>query len=100
MHLVEKVHAVLLTGESAFGLSAADGVMQWLEERKYGFDVGVATVPIVPAASLFDLAIGRADVRPDSTMGLAACESAQSEWKTKTGTVGAGTGATVGYLLA
>jgi len=69
MHLVEKVHAVLLTGESAFGLSAADGVMQWLEERKYGFDVGVATVPIVPAASLFDLAIGRADVRPDSTMG-------------------------------
>ena len=99
MHLVEKVHAVLLTGGSAFGLSAADGVMQWLEERKYGFDVGVATVPIVPAASLFDLAIGSANVRPDSKMGYAACESARADWKTKTGTVGAGTGATVGHLL-
>jgi len=99
MHLVEKVHAVLLTGGSAFGLSAADGVMRWLEERKYGFDVGVANVPIVPAASLFDLAIGRADVRPDSKMGYAACESAQDDWGAETGTVGAGTGATVGHLL-
>ncbi len=99
MHLVEKVHAVLLTGGSAFGLSAADGVMRWLEERKYGFDVGVANVPIVPAASLFDLAIGRADVRPDSKMGYAACESAQDDWEAETGTVGAGTGATVGHLL-
>jgi L-aminopeptidase/D-esterase-like protein len=99
MHLVEKVHAVLLTGGSAYGLSAADGVMQWLEERKYGFDVGVTTVPIVPGASLFDLAIGRADVRPDSKMGYAACESAQKNWMAKTGTIGAGTGATVGHLL-
>lgn len=99
MHLMEKVHAVLLTGGSAYGLSAADGVMQWLEERKYGFDVGVATVPIVPAASLFDLAIGRADVRPDSKMGYAACESAQKDWTAITGTIGAGTGATVGHLL-
>ena len=99
MHLVEKAHAVLLTGGSAFGLSAADGVMRWLEERKYGFDVGVAHIPIVPTASLFDLAIGRADVRPDSKMGYAACESAGTNWSIHAGTMGAGTGATVGHLL-
>ncbi len=99
MHLVENVHAVLLSGGSAFGLSAADGVMRWLEERKYGFNVGVANVPIVPAASLFDLAIGKPDVRPDALMGYAACEAAQGEWGEKGGNVGAGTGATVGHLL-
>ncbi len=99
MHLVEKVHGILLSGGSAFGLAAADGVMRWLEERKYGFDVGVATVPIVPGAALFDLAIGRADVRPDSEMGYAACNSAQENWGALKGNVGAGTGATVGHLL-
>jgi L-aminopeptidase/D-esterase-like protein len=99
MHLVEKVHAVLLTGGSAYGLAAADGVMRWLEENEYGFDVGVAKVPIVPAASLFDLAIGRADVRPDSKMGYAACESAREDLRAEAGTVGAGAGATVGHLL-
>ena len=99
MHLVEKAHAVLLTGGSAFGLAAADGVMRWLEERKIGFDVGVAHVPIVPGASLFDLAIGRADVRPDAKMGYAACEAATSDLKARVGTVGAGTGATVGHIL-
>src|SRR4030065_2193419 len=72
LHLVEKVHAVLLTGGSAFGLDAATGVVRYLEERGVGFDVQVAKVPIVPAAILFDLAIGRADVRPDAAMGSQA----------------------------
>jgi L-aminopeptidase/D-esterase-like protein len=71
--LVEQVHAVLLTGGSAFGLAAADGVMRYLAERGCGYDAGVARVPIVPGAVLFDLAVGRADVRPDAPMGYAAC---------------------------
>jgi L-aminopeptidase/D-esterase-like protein len=100
LHLVEKAHAVLLTGGSAFGLAAADGVMRWLEENRIGFDVGVARVPIVPAAVLFDLAIGRADVRPDAAMGYAACQAATNQINaTAAGTIGAGTGATVGKIL-
>ena len=99
MHLVDKIHAAVLTGGSAFGLAAADGVMRWLEERNFGFNVGVANVPIVPAASLFDLGIGKPDVRPDSKMGYDACMAATTDLKTLSGTVGAGTGATVGHLL-
>jgi L-aminopeptidase/D-esterase-like protein len=100
MHLVEKVHAVLLTGGSAFGLAAAEGVVRWLEENNIGFDVGVARVPIVPAAVLFDLAIGRADIRPDVAMGYAACQTAARNLNASAaGTVGAGTGATVGKIL-
>jgi L-aminopeptidase/D-esterase-like protein len=99
MHLVEKVHGVLLTGGSAFGLAAAGGVMRWLEEHNYGFDMNVARVPIVPAAVLFDLTIGRADVRPDEAMGYAACQAAGSSGPLKEGSVGAGTGATVGSAL-
>ncbi|MCL4303821.1 MAG: P1 family peptidase [Anaerolineae bacterium] len=100
MHLVEKVHAVLLTGGSAFGLAAADGVMQWLEENSIGFNAGVAQVPVVPAAVLFDLGIGRADIRPDRTMGYAACQAAAGNLNSSaTGTIGAGTGATVGKIL-
>jgi L-aminopeptidase/D-esterase-like protein len=100
LHLVEKVHAVLLTGGSAFGLAAADGVMRWLEERDFGLDVAVAKVPIVPTAVLFDLAIGRADVRPDAAMGYAACEEAvKPRLQPRVGTVGAGTGATVGKIM-
>jgi L-aminopeptidase/D-esterase-like protein len=98
LHLVEKVHAVLLTGGSAFGLEAATGVVRYLEERKVGFDAGVARVPIVPAAVLFDLGIGRADVRPDSAMGYQACQNA-SRNPVAQGNVGAGTGATVGKIL-
>jgi L-aminopeptidase/D-esterase-like protein len=98
MHLVEKVHAVLLTGGSAFGLDAASGVMRYLEEKGVGFDTGVAKVPIVPAAVLFDLLIGRSDVRPDAAMGYAACRSASSE-APKEGNAGAGMGATVGKIL-
>ncbi|MCX9010499.1 MAG: P1 family peptidase [Candidatus Methanoperedens sp.] len=99
MHLVELVHAVLLTGGSAFGLAAADGVMHWLEERHIGFDMGVMRVPIVPTAALFDLRIGRADRRPDAVMGYAACDAATTDFSSRAGTIGAGTGATVGGIL-
>ena len=97
MHLVQRVHAVLLTGGSAFGLAAADGVVRWLEEHGYGFNAQVAKVPIVPAAVLFDLDIGRADVRPTADMGYAACQSA-TEDAVAEGCVGAGTGARVGSV--
>ncbi len=97
MHLVQQIHAVLLTGGSAFGLSAADGVVRWLEEHGYGFDARVARVPIVPAAVLFDLDIGRADVRPTSAMGYAACQSA-TDGPVAEGCQGAGTGARVGSV--
>jgi L-aminopeptidase/D-esterase-like protein len=95
LHMVEKAHAVLLTGGSAFGLDAAGGVMAYLEERRVGFDAGVARVPIVPAAVLFDLTIGDPDVRPDAAMGRAACEAA-TDGPLEQGCVGAGTGACVG----
>ena len=76
INLVEKVHAVLLAGGSAFGLDAAGGVMRYLEEQKIGFNTGVARVPIVPAAILFDLAIGNKNIRPDAEMGYKACLAA------------------------
>ncbi len=98
LHLVEQVHAVLLAGGSAYGLDAAAGVMTWLEERGIGFDVGVARVPIVPAAILFDLAIGSAAVRPDARMARAACEAASGAPPAQ-GSVGAGTGACVGGIF-
>jgi L-aminopeptidase/D-esterase-like protein len=92
--LTPEVHAVVLTGGSAFGLAAADGVMRWLERRGVGFDAGAARVPIVPAAVLFDLGIGDATARPDAASGEAACEAA-AEGAVEEGSVGAGTGATV-----
>lgn len=95
---VERVHAVLLTGGSAFGLDAAGGVMRYLEERGVGFDTGAARIPIVPAAVLYDLEVGRADRRPDWEMGYEACKCASAE-PPEQGLVGAGTGATVGKLL-
>jgi L-aminopeptidase/D-esterase-like protein len=98
MHLVERVNAVLLSGGSAFGLDAAGGVVRWLEARDMGFDTRVAKVPIVPAAILFDLDVGDASVRPDATMGYAACEAATDGPVTE-GRVGAGTGCTVGKVL-
>lgn len=97
-HLVERIHAILLTGGSAYGLGAADGVMRWLGERGRGFPVGVGVVPIVPTAVVFDLApLGRADRWPGPDEGYAACEAAGSA--TMEGSVGAGTGATVGKAL-
>ncbi len=98
LHLVERVHGVLLSGGSAFGLDAAAGVMKYLEERGCGFDTGVARVPIVPAAILFDLAIGDPAVRPDAQAGYQACLAANAG-PVEEGSVGAGTGATVGKLL-
>jgi len=101
-NLVEEVHAVLLCGGSAFGLDAAGGVVRWLEERGFGFDTGVARVPIVPAAVLYDLTLGRADRRPDSAMGYAACEAARGGSGAEPpaeGNVGVGAGASVGKIL-
>ena len=98
MHLVQKIHAVLLAGGSAFGLEAAGGVVRYLEGRGVGFNVRSARVPIVPAAILFDLGVGRADVRPDAAMGYAACERASADPPAQ-GNAGAGMGATVGKLF-
>lgn len=97
-HLVPVIDAILLTGGSAFGLAAAEGVVRWLEARGVGFDTGAARVPIVPAAVIYDLRVGRADVRPDAAMGLAACEAAAAGAVAE-GRVGAGAGATVGKIL-
>lgn len=98
VNLVEQVHAVLLGGGSAFGLDAAAGVMQYLEEQGIGFDVGVTRVPIVAGAVLFDLTIGDHKIRPNKEMGYKACENA-NRIECPNGTVGAGTGATVGKFL-
>ncbi len=97
-NLVDRVHAVLLTGGSAFGLDAAGGVMRWLEERGHGFAVGNVRVPIVPAAVLFDLWHGDLSIRPDAAAGYAACLAA-SPARPAQGNVGAGAGATVGKLF-
>jgi len=97
-HLVDRIHALVFAGGSAFGLEAAAGVMRWLEERGIGFDTGVARVPIVPAAILFDLRIGNAKRRPDAAMGYAAAAAAV-ESPVAEGSVGAGTGAIVGKLF-
>ncbi len=97
-HLVGRVHGLVLAGGSAFGLDAACGVMRYLERRGIGFDTGVARVPIVPAAILFDLALGNPRVRPDAAMGLRACRAASTR-PVRSGSIGAGTGATVGKIL-
>ena len=98
MHLVSKVHGIVLAGGSAFGLDAATGAMRYLEERGIGFDTRIAKVPIVPSAILFDLGIGKSDIRPDAAMGYLACQNASAEPPAE-GNVGAGTGATVGKIL-
>lgn len=97
-HLVERIHALVLAGGSAFGLDAASGVMRYLEEQGIGFDTGAARVPIVPAAILFDLGIGDARRRPDAAMGYEAARRATND-AMEEGSVGAGTGATVGKLF-
>ncbi len=98
VNLVEKVHAIVLAGGSAFGLDAASGVMHYLEKNKIGFNTGAARVPIVPSAILYDLSIGRADVRPDAAMGAQAAASANSSPPAE-GNVSAGTGASVGKMF-
>ncbi len=97
LHLVEKIHALLLTGGSAFGLDAAGGVMAYLEEKRKGFDVIRTKVPIVPSAVIFDFGIGDFNVRPNQQMGYNACLHASKD--VEEGSVGVGTGATVGKLF-
>lgn len=98
VRLVEKVHGFVLSGGSAFGLDTATGVVRYLEERGVGFDVRVARVPIVPTAILFDLGLGKTNIRPDAEMGYQACLNASSD-PPQEGNVGAGTGCTVGKIL-
>jgi L-aminopeptidase/D-esterase-like protein len=98
MSQVEKVHAILLSGGSAFGLDAASGVMGYLEEHKIGYDTSAGKIPIVPAAVLFDLTIGNPKVRPGYTEGYQSCENASAS-EISEGCVGAGTGALVGHLF-
>jgi L-aminopeptidase/D-esterase-like protein len=95
---VDRVHGILLSGGSAWGLDAATGVMQWLEEQGVGFPVGPVRVPLVPGAVLFDLLIGDATVRPDAAAGYRACELASARAPAE-GNVGAGAGAMVGKIF-
>jgi L-aminopeptidase/D-esterase-like protein len=97
VNLIDKVHALVLTGGSAFGLDAASGVMRYLEEQNIGYSMGTVKVPIVPAAVLYDLGLGRADVRPDAAMGYRAAALASSDAPAE-GNVGAGTGASIGKI--
>ncbi|MGD0500136.1 MAG: P1 family peptidase [Bryobacteraceae bacterium] len=97
-HVTPQAHGVMLAGGSAFGLEAASGVRRYLEGRGVGYNTGAAKVPIVPAAILYDLGIGKATVRPTAAMGEAAAAAA-SEDAVREGCVGAGTGATVGKTL-
>jgi len=97
-NLVDKVHAIMLAGGSAWGLDAATGAVRWLEERGVGFDVAVGRLPIVPAAVLFDLLVGDMRIRPDAAAGYAACEAASAADPAE-GNVGAGTGAALGKIF-
>jgi L-aminopeptidase/D-esterase-like protein len=97
LNTVQEVNAILLSGGSAFGLDAATGVMRYLEERGKGYRVGRYTVPIVPAAILFDLSIGDGRIRPDAEAGYAACTNARKQ--VEQGNVGTGAGATVGKMF-
>ncbi|HYD77908.1 P1 family peptidase, partial [Ramlibacter sp.] len=97
-NLVDRVHAVMLSGGSAWGLDAASGAMRWLEEQRIGLAVGTALVPIVPAAVLFDLYLGDLSVRPDAVAGHAACAAASAR-PPEEGSIGAGAGALVGKIF-
>lgn len=109
VNAIEQIHAVMLSGGSAYGLDASAGAMAYLEEKGIGFDVGVGVVPIVCGASLFDLVVGDAKCRPDKAMGYEACQNAEASYaqkqdclgtiKIEEGNVGAGTGASVGKFL-
>ncbi|MCD7893902.1 MAG: P1 family peptidase [Erysipelotrichaceae bacterium] len=97
-NLVSKIHAIMLSGGSAFGLDACSGAMQYLEENDIGFDMHVAKVPIVCGASLFDLSVGNPNIRPDKQMGYKACVNSEKN-EILEGNYGAGCGASVGKLL-
>ena len=98
MHVTQACHALCLSGGSAFGLAAADGVMNYLAKREIGYFARVAYVPIVPTAIIFDLSFMNVDVRPDAAFGYKACENA-NDGPVEMGSVGAGTGATVGKIF-
>ncbi|MGA0569541.1 P1 family peptidase [Variovorax sp. VNK109] len=95
---VDKVHAIMLAGGSAWGLEAATGAVRWLEEQGVGLDIGVARIPLVPSAVLFDVLVGDASIRPDAAAGYAACAAASTK-RPAEGNVGAGTGAAVGKIF-
>ncbi|MDO5713059.1 MAG: P1 family peptidase [Tissierellia bacterium] len=97
-NFVDKVHGLILAGGSAYGLNAATGVMEYLEEKGIGLDVDVGIVPIVPGAVIFDLICGDPKIRPDHQLGYLACENASTE-ENRRGLVGAGIGATIGKIL-
>jgi L-aminopeptidase/D-esterase-like protein len=97
-NLVDRVHAIVLSGGSAWGLDAASGAVRWLEEQGVGMQVGPACLPIVPAAVLFDLLVGDAGIRPDAQAGYAACQAASGKPPAE-GNVGAGAGATIGKIF-
>lgn len=99
VNMVEEIHAVMISGGSAYGLDAAAGAMAYLEEKGVGFDVGVGVVPIVCGASLFDLVVGDPKCRPDKKMGYEACKNAETGQAAAEGNVGAGTGAAIGKFL-
>ena len=88
------INAIVLSGGSAFGLSASDGVMQYLEEHEIGYETGFAKVPLVCQSCIYDLGIGRSDIRPTAKMGYEACENAELN-QPKSGIIGGGTGASV-----
>ncbi|MBH0229495.1 P1 family peptidase [Halobacillus yeomjeoni] len=98
-NLVNQVHGIFLSGGSAFGLDVGGGVLKFLEEKNIGFDVSVAKVPIVPGAILFDLMVGEPKTRPDAQYGYDACIHALDSSVFNSGSVGAGTGATIGKVL-
>ncbi len=97
MHVTDRVHGLVLSGGSAFGLESASGVRRFLEQKGVGFDTRVAKVPIVPAAILFDLGLGKANARPTREMGMMAAAAA-TDGPVAEGNVGAGTGASVGKV--
>ncbi|MCD7809569.1 MAG: P1 family peptidase [Erysipelotrichaceae bacterium] len=97
-NMVAKIHAVMLSGGSAYGLDACSGAMQYLEEKGYGFDMQIAKVPIVCGASLFDLAVGDPNIRPNKQMGYQACINSEKN-EIQEGNYGAGCGASVGKIL-
>lgn len=95
VNLIDKIHGLLLAGGSAFGLSAASGIMKYLEEKKIGFDVKLTNVPVVPGAVLFDLTVGDYKIRPDEKMGYEACVNSELNSDVQ-GNIGAGTGCSIG----
>jgi L-aminopeptidase/D-esterase-like protein len=98
VNMVDRIHAVMLSGGSAYGLDAASGAMAYLEEKGIGFDTGIGVVPIVCGASLFDLAVGDPKCRPDKEMGYEACKNSEA-MQISEGNRGAGTGAAVGKFM-